>query len=389
LKKWIKNRFKNRFKRKRSYLKMKAKQSYTLQELADLTKTELEGNPEAVINAVADLESAALDAISFLANPRYTSQMRSSSAGAIVLEKNVERPAGRNYLLSNNPSNTFQALIELFAKDLPPLSGFSGIHPTAVVHQTAEVASGVTIAPHAVVDRDVVIGEGSFIGNFVSLSPGVIIGKECVIHSHVTIREGCILKDRVVVQPGAVIGSCGFGFTTDIKGVHTKLRQLGNVIIHNDVEIGANTTIDRARFQSTIIGEGTKIDNLVQIAHGVVIGKHSLIIAQTGIAGSTQIGNHVVLAGKVAVNGHIKIADQVVVAACSGISKSILKPGRYAGVPVMTLSEHNRTSVLLRNIRTYVDQLQELRAVVAKLDSSYMIDNQPLSEEREDNTLTS
>jgi UDP-3-O-[3-hydroxymyristoyl] glucosamine N-acyltransferase len=368
---------------------MKQQPSYTLKELAEHTNTSVEGDPAIVISGVADLESATEDTISFLANPRYFVQMQNSKAGAIVLSKSVSRPSGKNYLLSENPSRAFQQIVELFAKDSYPLTGFSGIHPSAVIHQTAKIAENVTIAPQAVVDLDVVIGAGSFIGSFVYLGPGVTIGKDCVIHPHVTIREGCVLKDRVVVQPGAVIGSCGFGFTTDSKGVHSKINQLGTVVIHDDVEVGSNTTIDRARFQETTIGEGTKIDNLVQIAHGVVIGKHSLIIAQTGIAGSAHIGNHVVLAGKVAVNGHIKIADHVVVAACSGISKSLLQPGRYAGVPVMSLVEHNRTSVLVRNIRTYVDQLQELRRVVSKLDPSYLIESQEVVNQNDENDLSS
>src|SRR5262249_41768501 len=162
----------------------------------------------------------------------------------------------------------------------------------------------VTVAPQAVIDAHASIGDGSFIGSGSYIGPGVVIGKACVIHPHVVIREGCILGDRVVIQPGAVIGSCGVCFSYHKRRRAKKLNQLGNVIIEDDVEIGANTTIDRARFQSTRIGEGTKVDNLVQIAHGVIIGKHSLLIAQTGIAGSTTVGNHVILAGKVAVNGH-------------------------------------------------------------------------------------
>ncbi|MBS0654325.1 MAG: UDP-3-O-(3-hydroxymyristoyl)glucosamine N-acyltransferase [Verrucomicrobia bacterium] len=335
--------------------------SYTLRELAEKTKTELSGSGDVRIFGVADLESASAEHASFLANPRYLQQMQDSKAGVVVVSRDTERSQEKNYLISENPSYTFQELIELFATQLPPLSGFKGVHERAVIHPTACVHATATIGPNAVIDAGASVGEGSFIGSNCYIGPEVSIGAHCTIHPNVVIREGCELGDRVCIQPGAVIGSCGFGYTTDKSGHHVKLNQLGKVLIENDVEIGANTTIDRARFQATRIGEGTKIDNLVQIAHGVVIGKHSMVIAQSGIAGSTQIGNHVILAAKVGVNGHIKIADQVVVGAYSGVSKSIATPGRYAGIPVMPLSQHNRTTVLLRNIEEFVKELKEIK----------------------------
>ncbi|HXF29348.1 MAG TPA: UDP-3-O-(3-hydroxymyristoyl)glucosamine N-acyltransferase, partial [Chlamydiales bacterium] len=200
-----------------------------------------------------------------------------------------------------------------------------------------------------------------------AIAPKVIIGENCTIHANVVIREGCHIGNRVVIQPGAIIGSCGFGFTTDANGVHTKLNQLGNVIVEDDVEIGANTTIDRSRFQSTRIGKGTKIDNLVQIGHGVKLGPYNLIIGQTGIAGSTETGSHVVLAGQVGVNGHIKLADGVMVAARSGVTKSLLKPGKYGGMPAIPLHEHNKIAVLQNNIERYVEELKELRKQLEEL----------------------
>lgn len=344
---------------------------YTLAQLAEKTKTVLEGDPEVKILGVADLESATPDRASFLGNPRYYQQMVDTKAGVIVVDVATSRPSGKNYLISENPSRTFQELIELFTVAYPPLSGFTGIHPTAVIHPTAQLGVNVTIGPHAVIDQDVVIGASCFIGSGSILCPKVTVGSACVIHPRVVIREGCRVGNRVTIQPGAIIGSCGFGYTTDKAGVHTKLNQLGTVVIEDDVEIGANTTIDRARFQSTIVGEGTKVDNLVQIAHGVRIGKHCLIIAQTGIAGSTEIGNRVILAGQVAVNGHIKITDNVLVAACSGVTKSLTQPGRYAGVPVMPLREHNKCSVLLRKIERFVEELRAVQERLTRIDPTY------------------
>lgn len=341
--------------------------SYRLEELAKKTKCQLIGSGTCVISGVADLENASAEEISFLANTRYLPALKLTKAACVVVSADVAREENKNYLISDNPSKTFQELIELFLGEGVPVTHFTGIHETAVIHPTAKVGSNAKIGPHVVIDGEVVLGNNCHIGAGTSIGPNVKIGNDVTIYPNVVIREGCTIGNRVVIQPGAVIGSCGYGFTTDKKGEHSKLNQLGNVVIDDDVEIGANTTIDRARFKSTRIGQGTKVDNLVQIAHGVVIGKHSLIIAQTGIAGSAQIGNHVILAGKVAVNGHITIGDQVVVAACSGISKSILKPGRYAGVPVMELAEHNKNQVLLRNIDKYIDELKTLKEELAKL----------------------
>ncbi len=335
--------------------------SYSLKELAVQTNCRLIGDPDHIIEGVADLESARPEDASFLTNPRYHGQMLRSRAGVIVIQEAVELPSNKNFLVSSQPDATFQYLIELFRINRAPKTYFEGIHPTACIHPSAKIGAGCTICPYVVIDGGVVIGDNAFIGAGSSIGADVEIGDNATIYQQVTIREGSKLGANVVIQPGAVIGSCGFGFTTDRQGQHTKLNQVGNVIIENDVEIGANTTIDRARFKATKIGQGTKIDNLVQIAHGVVIGKHSLIIAQVGIAGSASIGNHVILAGKVAVNGHIEVGDQVVVAACSGVSKSLKKPGRYAGVPVMELSEYNKNQVYLRNIEKYIakDKLKD------------------------------
>lgn len=319
--------------------------SYTLQELAEYTQAHLHGNPAHRITGVQSLEAATESDASFLSNLRYEKAMKQSLAGLIIVPLTQELQPEKNYLLSDDPSRTFQQLIELFSRAQLVASAFLGIHKTAVIHESAKIEEGVTIGPYVTIDQGVSIGAKTHIHASCSIGPGVRLGSECILYPHVTIRERCQIGNRVVIQSGAVIGSCGFGFTTDKRGHHTKLNQVGNVVIEDDVEIGANATIDRARFQSTHIGEGTKIDNLVQIAHGVKIGKHNLIIAQTGIAGSTETGKHVILAGQVGVNGHIKIADNVIIAARSGVSKSIVKPGKYGGNPAMPLTEYNRMTV--------------------------------------------
>ena len=213
------------------------------------------------------------------------------------------------------------------------------------------------------------IGNNTVIGSHAIISAGVKIGKECHIHPHVTIREGSELGDRVVIQPGAVIGSCGFGYSTDAQGKHQKQEQMGIVVLEDDVEIGANTTIDRARFKETRICRGTKVDNLVQIAHNVVLGAHNLIVSQTGISGSVKTGKYVVMAGQTGTVGHIEVADGAMFAARSGIKKSIKVSGKYGGNPAIPLAEHQRDQVYLKNIQKMAAKLRELEAQVRALSN--------------------
>lgn len=334
----------------------------TLEEIARETGSLLKGDPGHVIKNVADLETANSSDASFLANPKYEKAMHTSKAGVIFIDSKTPLIDGKNYLISESPSRSFQTLIEIFYGKEPNLTGFKGIHPTAVIHETAKLDPSVQVGPYAVIDAEVIIGKGTFIGSGCYIGPQTLIGEDCIIHPHVTIREQNQIGNRVVLQPGAVIGSCGFGFTTDKFGNHTKLNQVGNVTIEDDVEIGSNTTIDRSRFKTTKIGRGTKIDNLVQIAHGVLLGEHNLIIAQAGIAGSAVTGKYVVIAGQSAINGHIKICDQVMIAAKSGVSKSITQPGKYGGIPVLPLDEYNRNTVYLRNIERFVKELKALKS---------------------------
>jgi UDP-3-O-[3-hydroxymyristoyl] glucosamine N-acyltransferase len=341
--------------------------SFTLAELAAYTKSQLVGNPDHRITGVADLNTADNCDASFLANQRYEQAMRDSKAGVIFIDPKTTVTPEKNFLINENPSRAFQYVVDEFFKEKQEISGFSGIHPSAVVHPTCSIANNVTIAPHAVIDKNAIIAEGTFIGSGCYIGPFATIGKNCILHSNVTIREHCIIGNRVILQPGVVIGSCGFGYTTTKEGKHQKLNQLGNVTIEDDVEIGANTTIDRSRFKTTSIGSGSKIDNQVQIGHGVVLGKDNIIVAQVGIAGSTTTGHHVVMGGKAAIAGHIHIGNMVMIAACSGVSKSIPDGEKYGGIPAMPLRESNRLQVLLRNIETYVNEIKELKQEVEKL----------------------
>lgn len=346
-----------------------SKNEFRLDELAKLTNAKLVGSPDWIINNVSDLENADIHDASFLNNPLYTPQryesaMRASKAGVIFVTPNTTLTEGKNYLIHNNPSQAFQIVIDELYRNKLELSGFEGIHPTAVIHETSSLGKNVRVGPHAVIDKDVQIGDNTFIGAGSYIGPGVKIGDNCVLHPHVTVREHCMIGNRVILQPGSVIGSCGFGYVNDPETKHhIKLNQVGIVIVEDDVEIGANTTIDRARFKATVIGRGTKIDNLVQIAHGVKIGPFNLIVAQTGFAGSTKTGRYNVFGGQVAVNGHIETPDGAIFAARSGITKSITKPGKYGGVPAIPLDEDNRRGVhlKLKNIEKNAAEIKSLK----------------------------
>lgn len=348
------------------------KSSCTLKELAELTKSRLVGDPDYVITGFADLESAKPTDISFLSNPRYVptrylKAMQHSSAGAIFVAPTVTLTEGKNYLIAEDPTYAFQLAIESL-KPAQKFTEFEGIHPSAIIHPTARIGKDVAIGPHAVIDGNAVIGSRSTIGANCYIGPHVLLGEECIIHPNVTIREQCRIGNRVIIQPGAVIGGCGFGYATSQKGEHTKLNHIGNVVLEDDVEIGACATIDRARFTNTVIGRGTKIDNLVAIAHNVRLGANNIICGQSGIAGSTQTEDYVVVAGQSGIDGHLKIGKGVIVSARSGIAKSVFKPGKYGGSSGLSLMEHNRLSVMQRNLAKYIDQIKQLQKRLDKLE---------------------
>ena len=340
---------------------MAIQKSFSLEQLAQLTDSQPFGDLNYTIFGVADLTEARREDASFLANSRYHQAMLKSQAGVIFISPEVAPLDGKNFLIARNPSEAFQKVVDLFFDDAKEITGFKDIHPTAVIHETCRIGQNVQIGPYVVLDKNVVVENGVQIGSHSYIGPKTLIKEYSLIHPHVTIRERCIIGKRVIIQSGAVIGSCGFGYTTNREGKHIKLNQLGTVTIEDDVEIGANTTIDRSRFKTTLVKRGSKIDNLVQIAHGVRIGEDNIIVAQTGIAGSTETGKHVVMGGQTAIAGHLKIHDNVMLAGRSGVSKSLNKPGKYNGAPVMPIDQYNRNSVQLRNIDKYIEELKELK----------------------------
>jgi UDP-3-O-[3-hydroxymyristoyl] glucosamine N-acyltransferase len=242
-----------------------------------------------------------------------------------------------------------------------------GIHPTAVIAPGAKISRGVAVGAHTVIEDGVQIAEGSVLYANCYVGHGAHLGKDCLIYPSVVLREKVFLGNRVIIHSGTVVGSDGFGYVT-VDGKHTKIPQVGTVLIEDDVEIGANVTIDRARFDKTIIGEGTKIDNLVQIAHNVTIGKHCLIVAQSGIAGSTKLGDHVILAAQAGLVGHIEIGDGAIVTAQSGVSRSI-KPGEQVfGSPAHPLKVAFRNNAHIQRLDKYVEMIKDLKKRIEELE---------------------
>ncbi|HST29361.1 MAG TPA: UDP-3-O-(3-hydroxymyristoyl)glucosamine N-acyltransferase [Chthoniobacterales bacterium] len=321
--------------------------TFTLQELATLCGGELcGGDPAQRIGGAASLSEAVTGDVTFYADPRYLERLRKTRASAVFVPATFAEQTNAAQIRVSNPSKAFEQVVLKLAPK--PIAFRAGIHPTAVVDPSAKLGNRVSIQPHAVLETGVQIGDNSIIGAGSYVGHESVIGESCLIYPNVTIRERAKIGARVIIHSGAVIGADGFGFET-VEGRYQKIPQIGIVQIDDDVEIGANATIDRARFGRTWIQAGVKIDNLVQIAHNVVIGKNSIIAAQTGISGSTRIGENVKMAGQVGVIGHLTIENETIIAAQSGISKD-LPGGAWFGSPAVPLSEAKRQIALIHRL---------------------------------------
>ena len=338
----------------------------TLQELAERIGARLEGDGTLDVARVAGLEAAGPGDVTFLANDKYAAEVAATKASAVILGT-THAAAPCAVLRVANPYLAFARAAQALA---PPSVLPVGVHPSAVLGEGVVLADGVGIGPLAVIGRGARIGARSVIESHVVVGAEAVLGADCVIHAHVSIRERCRLGDRVVVQNGAVIGADGFGFAHHADGTHEKIPQTAPVVIEDDVEIGANTTIDRPAVGETRIKAGTKIDNLVQIAHGVVLGRHVLLASQVGISGSTTVGDGVTLAGQVGVAGHITIGDRVTATGQTGITSSV-EAGRFiSGLPAIDNRDWRKSAVLVGRLPEYRRQLIDLERRLAALESA-------------------
>jgi UDP-3-O-[3-hydroxymyristoyl] glucosamine N-acyltransferase len=309
--------------------------TFTLQDVATICGGEIVGDPTLQITGAASLGEATPGEISFFANRKYIGLLRKTRASAVFVPPDFAEPIDAAQIRVSDPTKAFEQVVLKFAPK--PITFAPGIHPSALVDASAQLGQRISIQPLAIIEPGAKIGDDTIIGAGSYVGQETLIGSACHIYPHVTIRERSRIGSRVIIHSGAVIGADGFGFEM-VDGRHQKIQQLGIVQIDDDAEIGANTTVDRARFGRTWIQQGVKIDNLVQIAHNVVIGKNSVIVAQTGISGSTRVGERVMMGGQVGIVGHLEIADGSMIAAQSGITKN-LPGGVWFGSPAVPFPE--------------------------------------------------
>jgi UDP-3-O-[3-hydroxymyristoyl] glucosamine N-acyltransferase len=330
--------------------------TFTLQELATMSGGELVGDPGLKITGAASLAEATPGEISFFVDRKYIGLLRKTQASAVFVPVDFAEKTSAAQIRVPKPAKAFEQVVLKFAPK--PITFAPGIHPSAIVGSSVRLGERVSIQPHAVIEDgskigdDTIIGAGSYIGH------ETIIGSASLIYPLVTIRERSRIGSRVIIHSGAVIGADGFGFEM-VDGRQQKIQQLGIVQIDDDVEIGANTTVDRARFGRTWIQQGVKIDNLVQIAHNVIVGRNSVIVAQSGISGSTRVGERVMMGGQVGIVGHLEIGDGTAIGAQSGISKSV-PGGVWFGSPAVPLAEAKRQIAWIHRLGRLFARVKEI-----------------------------
>ncbi|MES2201492.1 MAG: UDP-3-O-(3-hydroxymyristoyl)glucosamine N-acyltransferase [candidate division FCPU426 bacterium] len=344
----------------------------TLRELAGFLGARLEGKGDgaATLEGVAALDSAGPGHLSFYSNPKYKSQLAATRAGAVLVSPADAASAtaeGRMLLVSANPYRDFAlASTRFFPKTHKPPAG---IHPGAIVASGARVAADASVGPFCVVEDGAELKSGAILHPFVYVGRDAVVGEDSELHPFAVLLERCRLGKRVILQSGAVIGADGFGFAPDPPNGYVKVPQSGDVVIEDDVEIQATACIDRGALGSTVIGRGSKIDNLVQVAHNVKVGQHTVLAAQVGISGSTKIGDWVTFAGQSAAGGHLNIADQAIITGQAGAGKDVGKGEMVSGSPAMPTMEHHRGLAELKKLPQLKKRLKEMEERLARLEN--------------------
>ena len=342
----------------------------TTREIATFVGGELSGDQGVEILRVAKIEESGPGDLTFLANPKYEKFVASTKASAILVSSafdawRVTLPQG---LVLIKVADPYIAFLQVLKRITPMPDPFPrGVHPTASVAPSAVVGANVSLGAHVAVGERALIGSGSKIAPGCAIGNGVTIGENCTLYPNVTIYHGCRIGKNVIIQAGSVLGSDGFGFAPRPDGSYEKIPQMGIVVIDDDVEIGANCTIDRATLGQTHVKKGVKLDNMVHIAHNVVIGENTVIAAQTGISGSTKVGNNVIIAGQVGIVGHIEIADRTVLMAKTGVSKSTEPGVTYWSTPAKEHKRALKIEVILRSLPELAGDVENLKKAVEVL----------------------
>lgn len=338
---------------------------FTAGAVAALLNGTVEGDSDVTLNDVCPIEQGRPGALTFLANPRYTQQLYTTRASAAIVASDFVASSAVPCTLIRvkDPYSAFAILLEHYARMKRPAAG---IHPTAFIDATATVGSNAFIGANAVIDSGAAVGSDCFIHAQVYVGRNAKVGDNVTLHAGVRLLDDCVVGHNCTIHAGTVIGSDGFGFAPS-DNVYGKVPQIGNVVIEDDVEIGANCTIDRATMGSTIIRKGVKLDNLIQVAHNVQIGEHTVIAAQTGIAGSTRIGSRCMIGGQVGIVGHLKIGDNVKIAAQSGIGSDVKDNALLQGSPAFDAGNYRRAYVSFRGLPRLVNTINAMRLDVEEL----------------------
>lgn len=340
-------------------------------DIAQWFDGEVTGNPSVEVTRVAKIEEAGPGDLTFVANPKYQKYLSTTGASAVLVSRKLDAVAAgvRSDLILIRVDDPYVAFLRVLKELSPAVDPFpEGVHPSAVVAPTADVEAGARIGPMVVIGDRAKIGKNARIGAGCVVGPEAVIGDDCTLYPRVVVYHQCRIGSRVIVHSGAVIGSDGFGFAPKADGTYEKIPQLGIVVVEDDVEIGSNTSVDRATMGETLIRRGTKLDNLVQVAHNVTIGEHTVIAAQTGISGSSKIGSHCMIAGQVGIAGHLEIADRTILLAQSGIPKSIPQAGQtYFGYPAKPHGRALRIEAVIRSLPELAQRVQELETLVREL----------------------
>ncbi len=340
-----------------------------IEEIANILGCKAIIRKEREIENIAPIEKAKNNELTFLSNPKYEKYLPRTEAGCIIASEKIDpkKYPRLNFIICKDPYLAFAKIIRFLYLPKPPEPLIS---KKATIDSSAKIDSSARVEDFTFIGKNAKIGKRTRIMPFTFIGDSVEIGDDCILYPNVTIREECKIGSRVIIHSGCVIGSDGFGYAQTENGEHLKIPQIGNVVIEDDVEIGACTTIDRAALESTIIKKGTKIDNLVQIGHNVVVGENSILVSQTGISGSTKLGKNVVLAGQTGIAGHLTIADNVTITAKSGVGRSIKKAGVYSGIPVYNHMDWLKNSIVLPKLHEMYKKLKELEKRIKELENA-------------------
>jgi len=339
---------------------------FSAHQIATLVNGSVEGNPDVMVEQLAKIEDASSGSLSFLSNPKYEQYLYTTKASVIIVNEDLklDRPVSGTIVRVKNAYLAFSTLLELYNK---MRLDKTGIEERAFIHPSAKIGKNAYVGAFAYIDKGAVIGDNCKIYPHVYIGDNAKIGNDSTLFPGVSVYFDCNIGERVIIHSGTVVGSDGFGFAPQENGTYTKISQIGNVIIEDDVEIGANSVIDRATMGSTIIRKGVKLDNLIQVAHNVEIGKNTVIAAQSGISGSTKIGENAVIGGQVGIVGHISIANGSQIQAKSGVNRTIAEEGKkWSGAPAAAFNAQMRSQVVYSRLPELERRLEELEQLLTK-----------------------